>query len=362
MVNQPGGFDADRLLTFDVPLPEGKYRPADTRRDFADRLLARLEAVPAVEAVALANILPAAGWSPSVPLVVEDDPAIDPARRPRAGYRAVSAGFFDAMRTPIVNGRAFSPFDRENTEQVAIVSASVAERLWPGRDPVGRRLQLGDSPTTWLKIVGVAGDVTMYNWWDGIDLSAVYVPLRQAPPANAISAAVRTRGEPGAVTSAVRAAVASLDPLMAIHGVRSMEEAIAESTFGLNFLASLMGICGGIALLLSFVGIYSMMSYAVSQRRHEFGVRMALGATAGDVVRLTMKQAGLLTAAGIASGLALAVLLGRMMSSALFGVISLDVTIFTAVSITLALVSFAGAYVPARRSLRFDPATILRAQ
>jgi hypothetical protein len=294
--------------------------------------------------------------------VVEEDPIPDPARRPRAGFRLVSSGYFETMRIPIVSGRAFSSFDREDTQQVAIISASLGARLWPGRDPVGRRLRIGDTVTTWVTVVGVAGDVTMYNWWDGIDFSAVYVPLRQAPPTGGLSVAVRTRGEPTAVTSAVRVAVGSVDPLLAIHGVRTMEQAIVASTFGLNFLASLMGICGGIALVLSFIGVYSMMAYAVSQRMHEFGVRIALGATARDVVRLTLKQAGTLTVVGLTIGVVSAVILGRLMSSALSGIIFLDPTIFVAVSTILAVISLGAAYIPARRSLRLDPATILRGE
>jgi predicted permease len=362
LVNQPGGFDATRLLTFNLQLPEARYRDSESRRELAGRLLAQIEALPAVERAALANVLPAAGWSPTVPFVIEEDPNPDPARRPHSGFRVVSSGYFDAMRIPIVSGRAFSSFDREDTQQVAIISASLAERFWPGRDAIGRRVRLDGSTAGWITIVGVAGDVTMYNWWDGIDLSAVYVPLRQAPAGTALSAVVRSRSEPTALSGPLRVAVASVDSRMAVHGVRTMEQAIIDSTFGLNFLATLMGICGGIALVLSFVGIYSMMAYAVSQRLHEFGVRMALGATARDVLRLTLKQAGVLTAAGLAIGFAAAVILGRLMSSALFGLVSLDPATFGAVSLALALVSFVAAYVPARRTLRLDPSTILRAQ
>jgi putative ABC transport system permease protein len=151
-----------------------------------------------------------------------------------------------------------------------------------------------------------------------------------------------------------------VDPLIAIHGVRTMEQAIVASTFGLYFMASLIGICGAIALVLSFVGIYSMMAYAVTQRTHEFGVRMAFGATPRDVLRLTLTQAGVLTAAGVASGLALALVLSRLMSSALFGIIALEPTTFVVVGGALAIVSLAAAYVPARRSGRLDPAAILR--
>jgi predicted lysophospholipase L1 biosynthesis ABC-type transport system permease subunit len=232
-----------------------------------------------------------------------------------------------------------------------------------GRDPIGKRLRLDDGPSaTWVTVVGVAGDVAMYNWWDGLDFSAVYVPLLQAPPAGGLSAVVRSRGEPTAMTGAVRAAVASVDPLMAVHGVRTMEQAIVASTFGLRFIGSLLAICGAIALALAFVGIYSMMAYAVSHRVHEFGVRMALGATARDVLRLALGQAAVLTTVGLAIGQVTAVILGLLMSSAVFGLVSLDVVTFVGVTLALAIVSFVAAYIPARRTLRLDPASILRAQ
>lgn len=362
LVNQPGGFDAQHLLTFDIPLPSSKYGEPDSRREVTNNLLARIEATPGVAGAALATVLPAAGWNPSVPFVVEEDPIPDPARHPRAGFRAVSSGYFQAMRIPIVRGRAFSTSDRQEAQPVAVISEALAERFWPGRNPIGGRLRLDDSPTTWVTIVGVAGNVTMYNWWDGVDFSAVYVPLLQAPPSGGLSAVVRTHGEPTAITGSIRRAVGSVNPLLAIHGVRTMQEAIIASTFGLKFLGSLMGICGGIALVLSIVGIYSMMAYVVSHRLHEFGLRMALGATASDILRLTMKQAGGLTAAGLVIGLGLAVLSSRLMSSSLFGIVSLDWTTLVAVSLGLAIVSFGAAYVPAQRSLRLDPAAILRAE
>lgn len=361
LVNQPGGFDADRLLTFEVPVPASKFRDPASKRELADNLVAALEAQPDVEGAALANVLPAAGYSPSVPFAIEEDPTPDAPNRPHAGFRAVSSGFFGTLRIPILGGRGFSTFDREDSQQVAVVSASLAARFWPGRDPIGRRLRLDESPARWVTVVGVAGDVTMYNWWDGIDLSAVYVPLRQTPIPGRVRGVVRTRTEPAAMIGAARKAISSVDPLLAVHQARTMREAIVASTFGLNFLATLMGICGGVALLLAFIGIYSMMAYTVSQRIHEFGVRMALGATARDVLRLTLKQAGLLTAIGLTMGLALAIALGQLMSSSLFGIVSLDPTTFIAVTATLGFVSLCAAYVPARRSSRLDPATILRA-
>ena len=362
MASQPGGFDARQLLRFGLTLPETKYADDTSRRALADSLVDRIAALPTVESAAVANVLPASNWSPSTTFVTEGDQSPDPAGRLHAGFRAVSTGYFDTMRIPILQGRAFSGFDREGSQEVAIVSASLAARLWPGRNAIGQRLRLDDPAPTWITVVGVAGDVTMYNWWDGIDLSAIYVPLRQAPPAGAMSAVLRARGEPTAAGGTLRAAVAAIDPLLAIDELRTMQQAIDDSTFGLKFLASLIGISGAIALALSFIGIYSMMAYSISQRTKEFGVRMALGATAGNVLRMTVRQAGVLTAIGIAIGLALAATLASLMSSAIFGVISLDPVIFGSVAVIVTVASLLAAYVPARKSLALDPATILRAQ
>jgi putative ABC transport system permease protein len=361
LANQPGGFDARRLLTFTVPLPEARYAGDDARRQVTRDILDRIVAVPAVHRAAIANVLPAAGWSPSVTLVVEGAAEPEAADRPTAGFRVVSTGYFEALRIPVTAGRPFSPFDRETSEPVAVVSASLAAQLWPGDDPIGRRLRL-DGVDRWVTVVGVARDVTMYNWWDGLDFSAVYVPAEQAPPAGDLSVVVRARGEPTALTGPLRAAVATVDSLMAVHGVRTMDAAIAESTFGLRFIGTLMAICGAIALILSFVGIYSMMAYAVSHRVHEFGVRMALGATARDVLRLALRQAAVLTGLGLAIGHVTAVALGLMMSSAVFGLVSLEPTTFLAVTVALGSVACVAAYVPARRTLHLDPASILRAE
>jgi putative ABC transport system permease protein len=202
----------------------------------------------------------------------------------------------------------------------------------------------------------------MYNWWDGIDYSAIYVPLRQAPPRDGVRVVLRMRGESADTAGNIKAAVAALDPLLAVDALKTMQQAIFESAFGMRFMASLIGISGAIALALSFIGIYSMMSYAVSQRTQEFGVRMALGATAGDVLRIALKQAGMLTTVGVTIGLALAAVLGYLMSSAIYGLVSLDPVIFAGVGGAVALVSLVGAYVPARRALAVDPAIVLRSQ
>ena len=361
MLATPSGFDSRSLLTLNIPLPENTYRDETARREFGSTLLARFETVPAVEGAAIANVLPAAGWSPTRRLLIEDSPEHDVARRPTPGYREVSTGYFETMRIPIVSGRSFSSVDRENGQAVAIVSEALARRYWPAGDPIGRRVQVGDSGP-WRTIVGVAGDVTMYNWWDGIDYTAIYVPLRQSPPTGGLSVALRTRSEPSVLAGPVRAALASLDRQLAIDNMRSMEQAIAASTFGLDFMTILLGTCGAIALVLALVGIYSMMAYTVSQRRYEFGVRLALGATVRDVLGCSLRQAALLTSIGLVLGVALAATAAHFMSSALLGVIDLDLKTLAVVTAGLATVSLVAAYVPALRSTRIDPAAVLRSQ
>ena len=263
------------------------------------------------------------------------------------------------MEIPVQRGRAFSTFDREGTQPVAIVSASMAERFWRGGDAVGRRVRLDDS-REWLTVVGVVGDVTMYNWWDGIDAAAIYRPLRQHPPSDNLNGIVRTTADPAAATVAIRHVLRSVDPLLPVDNLRTMTRAITDMTFGLSFLAVLMAVCGGIALFLSALGIYSMMTYVVSRRTREFGLRIALGASANDVLRLTLKQAATLTAAGVGIGLVLALVLGYLMASALYGVVAMDLRTVVAVAALLAGISLGAAYLPAQRAVRLDPAATLR--
>jgi putative ABC transport system permease protein len=372
LVSQPGGFDARRLLLLEVTLPERTYGAPAARRTFASALTTRLGAIPGVEGAAVANVLPAGGWSPASPVLVEDDLATggaaardrlaDPTRWPRAGYRSVSEGFFETLRIPLLRGRGFSTADREDGQRVAVVSAAFAARFWPGRDPVGRRVRLGDggSPGDWLTVVGVVADVSMYNWWDGIDYLALYVPLRQAPPAGVVHAVVRTAGEPTRVAAAARAALREVDPALPLDRVRTMRQAVADSGLGLSYVATLLAVCGGIALFLAVIGIYGLMAHTFAQRTREFGVRLALGAAPAAMLRLTLRRAAGLTAAGLAIGAPLAWALGRAMAAALRGVIAVDAATFAAAALALGAVSLASAYLPARRALRLDPAAILR--
>ena len=360
LVNQPGGFDAANLLTLEVTLPPEKVQTTSTRDTIISALLTRIETMASVERAAAANVLPGSGWSPSAPLHIEGAPEPTPGLEPQTGYRVVSPDYFDAMRIPILDGRPFSTFDREDTQQVAIVSKTMASRFWPGGNPLGRRLRLAESGKEWITVVGIAGDVSMYNWWDGIDYSAVYRPLRQATTGSGAQIVVRTRDDPASAAAAIRAAIRSAEPSMPIHQLRTMRQGIEESGFVLHYLALLMVICGAIAVALSVAGIYSVMAYAMSQRTHEIGIRLALGATPRDVLYAMLRRAGTLTAIGLGIGVVLAAVFGRLLASALYGLVALDPLTFAGGTLILAVVSLAAAYVPARRVLRFDPTAILR--
>jgi putative ABC transport system permease protein len=359
LVRQPGGFDPRSLLTLELAVPEKRYASPESRHVLVNRLLAGLAATPGVHSAALSSILPASGWSPSTALSVEDKPNSDVAAIPMVGYQLVSAGYFNAMRIPVLTGREFSAADRVGNQSVAVVSEATAQRFWPGGNALGRRIRLVDDGP-WLTIVGVVGNVTMYNWWDGVDFQRAYVPLLQAADGGVLFAAVRAAGAPAAIAPSLRVSVQGVDPQLPIQRVRTLESAIQDSSLGLNFLSVLMTICGGIAGLLAMVGIYSMMAYSMSLRTHEFGVRIALGGTARDMLTMALKQAGRLTAVGLACGSVLACVFGWALSSALFGLVSLDGTTIVAVSLVLAIVSLGAAYVPARRTLRLDPTMILR--
>ena len=360
LATQPGGFEPRELVTMEISVPEPQYATAAARHALADGLLERLRATPGVQTAALSSILPAMGWSPSTRIVAEDRSAPSESATPPAGFQLVSPGYFGAMRIPIISGREFSTLDREDSEPVAIISETLARRFWPGGSALGRRVRFGDREV-WHTVVGVAGDVTMYNWWDGVDYQRLYVPFRQGAPDGVLYAAARADGDAAAVMPSLRASVRSLDPRLPLQRVRTMQSAIEETSFGLNFLAVLMAVCGGIAGLLATVGIYGMMAYSVSARMHEFGLRMALGGTARDVLRLALMQAGRVTAAGLLMGSAVALTFGWALQRALFGIVAIHGTTFVMVAGGLALVSLVAAYLPARKTERLDPAAVLRA-
>jgi putative ABC transport system permease protein len=360
MLDGRQGFDPERLLTFQVTLPEKRYGDAEARRVFARGVEARLVALPGATHVAHANVLPARGNNYSRAIQVEGEPPIDRSDPPLADYRTVSPSYFSTLRVPILSGRAFDAGDDEKAQPVAVVSRSLAERYWPGRDPIGRRFRIGSDDGPGMTVVGVCGDV-IHHWFSRRDHPTFYRPYAQ-DPRDDLAFAVRTTGDPEALLSSAQRTLAGIDPYLPAYDLRTMRRSIRISTIGLQYVAAIMTVLGAIALVLASSGIYGVMSYRVSLRAQEIGVRVALGASSSQVLTLTMGQAVRLTAAGLGLGAALGLLGSRALSSALMGAAAFDVLTFAVLTALLAAVALLAAYVPARRALAVDPARALRAE
>jgi putative ABC transport system permease protein len=357
-LNGPQGYEPAGLLSMRLVLPEARY-PDDGARDrFASAVVERLEAAAGAEEAAAVNVIPSAGGNSGRGIEIEGRANPDPANPPGADYRTVTPAALDVLRIPILRGRGFTAADRAESAPVAIVSQSLARRHWPDADPIGRRLRIANGP--WMTVVGVSGDV-IHNWFSRRHAPTIYRPFAQAP-SSSLSLVVRGSGDPSALAPEARAAVRAVDPFQPVFDVMTMGEVLKERTLGLQFIAAVMAVFGGLALLLAVVGIYSVMAYLVTQRTHEIGVRIALGATPRDVLRLTVGQAGRLTAIGVLSGVALSIALGRLIEAGMMNVVSSDVRIVAGFAAVLVAAALAASYVPARRAAAVDPIRALRAE
>jgi putative ABC transport system permease protein len=349
------GFDAHGVLTMRIVLPHQQYdTPAKSAAFFA-RLESELAALPGVEAVGLVSELPLSGQRNDAPFSVVGRPPVREDQRLGADFRSVNQHYFAALRVPLLRGRNFTAQEVSQSAPVVIVSERLVRAAFPNEDPVGRRVALGfdDVPR---EIVGVVGDLN-HRGLDAPQAATIYLPRLSVGRTNLV---IRAASDPAAVAAAVRQRVRALDPNLPLGGVRPMAEFVGESVAAPRYRTLLVGLFAGVALLLAGVGIYGVMSYAVAQRTHEVGVRMALGAQIGDVMRLVIGQGVKLAFAGVAVGLVTAVALTRLMRALLFGVGATDPLTFVAVALLLAFVALLACYVPARRAARVDPMVALR--
>jgi predicted permease len=271
----------------------------------------------------------------------------------------VSAGYFDTLRIPIVKGRPFGSQDRPGAEPVVVVNQTLARRYVPGAQPIGKWLRVGPAGSPWRAIVGVAGDVL--NTQPGAPaIPQVYLPFEQQP-ARTLTILVRTSNV-DSVVAAARREVARLDPHQPLYDVKTMEGALFEAQASNRVITGLFAMFAAVALGLATVGLYGLISYTVSQRTREIGVRLALGARRGDILRLVLGQGLRLAALGLALGMLLGLGLSRVMASALAGVSATDPVTFTVVPVVLGLVALVATAIPARRAARCDPAVVLRAE
>jgi putative ABC transport system permease protein len=353
------GFNADNLLTMRVLLPIAKYPENAQVATFHQQLIERVESLPGVKGVGSVNILPLLGGNTAT-FVPEGRPAPPPGQEVESNIRNVNSSYFRVMNVPLIRGRYFTDQDTDKTPPVLIINQTAANRFFPGEDPVGRRLIYPKIELPPFEIVGVVGDEKV----TGLDKAVtpvIYGPFLQSPNGS-ISLVVRTDGDPNSIVRAVRSEIQQLDPDLPVFDVRTMGQIIdnAPSTFLRRYPAFLIGVFAGVALLLAMVGIYGVISYSVTQRTHEIGVRMALGARQGDIFKMVLGQGLILTLVGTACGLLAALALTRFLSSLLFNVSANDPLTYIAVSLPLIAVALLACYIPARRATRVDPMVALR--
>ncbi|HVL67469.1 MAG TPA: ADOP family duplicated permease [Vicinamibacterales bacterium] len=350
------GFRSERVLTASLTLRQNRYPDAAARADVFDRLAARAAALPGVESAAVTTASPA--QQPRMADVEAATPA-------RAAVHAVSSGYFATLDVPVIAGRPLVTADRAGTEPVVVISETLARRLWPRGDALGSRLtvsqpQPGAPPQRVDRVVvGVVGDVR--QGFADADLADVYVPLAQAPQRFA-TVLVRTMGDPGAQAQAVRGALSEVDPELAADRVQPLDAEVGALTARPRFLASLLSAFAIVAALLSLAGMYGVIAYAVRQREREVAVRLAVGASAGAIQRLFLRQGGVLLAVGLAAGLIAASLATRLIESELFGITPRDPLALGGATAAFALCGLAATWWPARRATRIDPVLALRGE
>ncbi|MCI0490618.1 MAG: ABC transporter permease [Blastocatellia bacterium] len=352
------GFDPEQVLIMRMSLPSSEYREGHQTAGFYREALFLISSLPGVEAAGAINNLPLAGVNLNGQVEIEGKPD----ERGSAGYRIVSPGYFSAMSIPLIKGRMLAEQDNENAPPVALINRSMADRSWAGEDPIGKRFRTGGMDSKrdiWVSIIGVVGDVKHR----GVDAEArpeYYLPYLQRPGrAREMTVAVRTSGDPSAMVSAVRGQVQAVDKNLPVS-FEEMQQVFSGSIADRRYNMLLLGAFAGAALLLSMMGIYGVMSYAVSERTQEIGIRQALGAGRIDILRLIMGRGIVLAVAGVIAGLGAALAVTRLMAGLLFGVSATDPMIFVAVSALLILVALLACYVPARRATRVDPMVALR--
>ena len=357
----PQGYDPEGLVTMRTVLAESTHREQDDRRRFAEQLIAGARRLPGVESAATTSFVPSGESNSTRELIVDGRADEGLGRRPAAANRVVSAKYFETMRIPLVEGRDFDTGDTTEAMPVAIVSQALAARVWPGQSALGRRFRIaGVDDTRWITVVGVSGNI-IDDWFSRRNGPMLYVPMTQRP-SFIINVVVRAGGDPAALSTPLRQMLKSVDASQPPVHVMTMTRMLHERTVGLQMIGTMMGVLGALAVVLAAIGLYSVMAYHVSQRRHEFGVRMALGASQVAVVSQTVWRACWLGCAGVIIGLVPAWLLTGVLRGVLFNVVPIRPVLFAGTIVALVGITVVASLVPARQASKVDPAVALRSE
>lgn len=359
--NVEPGFKPDHLLTMRVELPEARYKEVDKQTRFRTQVLEGINSLPGTQA-AMVSELPLSGDSLNHDFIIDGQPPIAPGDEPSLETRSVLGNYFHVMQIPLQRGRDFQAQDLvANAPLVGIANEEMVRQYFPNEDPIGKRIRWARNPTVqWITIVGVVGDIKHF----GLDLPeqpALYSPYTQIQPWKRwMTIAVRTQADPGTMAASVKQKVWAVDSQLPVTKVRTMNEVAAASFAARSFYMLLLVVFASLALVLAGVGVYGVMSYAVTQRTQEIGIRMALGAQVLDVVKLVMRSGFVLAMIGVVLGIMGALALTRLMRSLLFATAPTDLMTFITVSVSLLAVALLACYLPARRATKVDPLTALR--
>jgi putative ABC transport system permease protein len=354
------GFQPENVLTMDIALDFVKYNTNDKQRAFFETLLEKIQLQSGVRSAAASMMIPfTADMTMTGDFQIEGEAPRPGQALPKADFRIVSPSYFEALRIPILSGRGFLQTDRPGNPDVAVLNRSAAIHLWGSRDPVGTRFS-ADGGKSWNQVVGVVGDIKQY----GLDkdvVDEIYVPLAQNPMGQA-SLVIKTAVEPISIARGVIELLHSVDPNQPAARVRSLEQIRAESVAAPRLTTNLLGLFALLALAIAATGIGGVMALAVGQRRHEIGVRMAIGARPAEILRMILGQGLVLALVGVALGFLGAIWLTRLLQQLLFEVAPTDPLTYTVVAVVLGLAALVACYVPARRASRVDPIVALRVE
>jgi putative ABC transport system permease protein len=356
------GFDPDNVLTLKLSLPTSRYPEPDKQAAFFERVIERVAVLPGVESVGAVSALPLGGAEEASGFMVEGSAPADPANMPMVDRRRASPDYFTAMRIPLVKGRYFTEADNQAATRVAIISEGFARRFFPGEDPLGKRIKNGGPTSTrpWLLVVGVVKDVK-HLALEAEARPQMYMPYLQNTWTTMV-VVTRTTGDPAHLASGVRGAVWEVDKQQPVTDVKSMRQYLSQSIAERRLNMILLAVFACVALILAAVGLYGVMSYWVTQRTREIGIRLALGCGQARIVKLVVRQGMAATFAGVAAGAGAALVMTRLMESLLYGVSRTDPATFILISLMLMGVALAACAIPARRAAKVDPGVALRCE
>jgi putative ABC transport system permease protein len=351
------GFKTERLLSLEYRLPRNKYKEPTAQWNFHRQVVERLQEIPGVQSASLVRGLPFSGNGGTTTIVLPDREPPPKGMEPEVMFNTAMPTYFETIGIPLLKGRLFGNQDQANTPPVVVINQTMAQRFWPNQDPLGKQIKLAEDGSL-VMVVGVVGDAKHY-WLEEQQKPQMYDAYSQDPGIFA-TAVIRTTVEPLSLTEPVRQAVWKVDADQPMWKIRTVEFLVNRSTADRKFLMALMGIFASLALVLTIIGLYGVISYLVNQRTQEIGIRMALGAQMRDIMRMVLKQGMVLVLTGVALGLAAAWILTRLMSRLLYQVSATDPLTFAAIASLLVTVALLACYIPARRATKVDPLVALR--